>query len=211
MERFLFPGRSAVRSHRAALRRGAPAAVPALRADGGAQCAAAGRAHQRSGRDDPLHSGGLPSVLPGPILAVSHDRFFLDKLAEPIFEVAGRCGCCATRGTGRTGQAEAAAGAAATAGTEKPRPAQERPREKKLKFSFNEQREFATALTQVLAQLEAAAEGLRGSAGALRQRLCAASGAAGHSKPELEAALEEKTERWMYLTELKEKIDAQNG
>ena len=28
---------------------------------------------------------------------------------------------------------------------------------------------------------------------------------------ELEAKLEEKTERWMYLTELKEKIDAQNG
>ena len=27
---------------------------------------------------------------------------------------------------------------------------------------------------------------------------------------ELEAQLEEKTERWMYLTELKEKIDAQN-
>ena len=28
---------------------------------------------------------------------------------------------------------------------------------------------------------------------------------------ELEEKLEEKTERWMYLTELKEKIDAQNG
>ena len=28
---------------------------------------------------------------------------------------------------------------------------------------------------------------------------------------ELEAKLEEKTERWVYLTELKEKIDAQNG
>ena len=27
--------------------------------------------------------------------------------------------------------------------------------------------------------------------------------------PELETALEEKTERWMYLMELKEKIDAQ--
>ena len=27
---------------------------------------------------------------------------------------------------------------------------------------------------------------------------------------ELEAQLEEKTARWMYLTELKEKIDAQN-
>ena len=26
---------------------------------------------------------------PGPILAVSHDRFFLDKLAESIFEVRG--------------------------------------------------------------------------------------------------------------------------
>ena len=28
---------------------------------------------------------------------------------------------------------------------------------------------------------------------------------------ELEKKLEEKTERWIYLTELKEKIDAQNG
>ena len=28
---------------------------------------------------------------------------------------------------------------------------------------------------------------------------------------DLEAKLEEKTERWIYLTELKEKIDAQNG
>jgi len=28
---------------------------------------------------------------------------------------------------------------------------------------------------------------------------------------ELEAALEEKTERWVYLNELKEQIDAQNG
>ena len=28
---------------------------------------------------------------------------------------------------------------------------------------------------------------------------------------ELEAALEEKTERWGYLNELKEQIDAQNG
>ena len=28
---------------------------------------------------------------------------------------------------------------------------------------------------------------------------------------ELEAKLEEKTERWVYLNELKEKIDAQNG
>ena len=28
---------------------------------------------------------------------------------------------------------------------------------------------------------------------------------------ELEAALEEKTERWVYLNELKEQIDAQNA
>lgn len=28
---------------------------------------------------------------------------------------------------------------------------------------------------------------------------------------ELETALEEKTERWVYLNELKEQIDAQNG
>ena len=53
------PRGSPVGAHRAALRRGAAAAVSAVGADGGPQCAAAGRAHQRPGRHHPLHSGGL--------------------------------------------------------------------------------------------------------------------------------------------------------
>jgi ATP-binding cassette subfamily F protein uup len=84
---------------------------------------------------------------------------------------------------------------------------QERPREKKLKFSFKEEREFAT-IDDDIAALEAkieenqAAQGAAGSDYVKLQQLQ-------EELSELEAALEYKTERWMYLTELKEKIDAQ--
>ena len=90
---------------------------------------------------------------------------------------------------------------------EKPKAAQERPRERKLKFSFKEQREFETidedlaALEQQIRECEEA-QGACGSDYVKLQELQA-------KQAELEAALEEKTERWMYLTELKEKIDAQ--
>ena len=92
---------------------------------------------------------------------------------------------------------------------EKPRPAAERPRERKLKFSFKEQREFET-IDDELAKLEAdiaacqAEQAACGSDYVKLQELQA-------RQAELEAALEEKTERWVYLNELKEQIDAQNG
>ena len=142
---------------------------------------------------------------PGPILIVSHDRFLLDKLAEQVFEV-------------RDGQVLRYSGnwsdwkakrkeEEAPAKAEKPKAAQERPRERKLKFSFKEQREFETidedlaALEQQIRECEEA-QGACGSDYVKLQKLQA-------KQAELEAALEEKTERWMYLTELKEKIDAQ--
>ena len=143
---------------------------------------------------------------PGPILTVSHDRFLLDKLAQTIFEVKGN------------GQVEVFTGnwtdwdtkrekEEAPARAEKPKAAQERPREKKLKFSFKEEREFA-AIDQDIAALEAkieenqAAQAAAGSDYLLLQQLQS-------ELAQLEEALEAKTERWMYLTELKEKIDAQ--
>ena len=144
---------------------------------------------------------------PGPILVVSHDRFFLDKLAETIWEVKG------------DGQVERFTGnwsdwarkrktEDAPVKAEKPRQ-QERPRTRALKFSYKEQREFET-IDQDLVDLEQAiadCEQEQSACGSdyvkfeeLQQK-----------QKELEQKLDEKTERWMYLTELKEKIDAQNG
>ena len=142
---------------------------------------------------------------PGPILVVSHDRFFLDKLAESVFEV--RDGEI-LRYTGnwsdwqrKRREEEAPAKA------EKPKAAADRPRERKLKFTFKEQMEFDTidddiaALESQLAECQTA-QGQCGSDYVKLQELQA-------QQEELEARLEEKTERWVYLNELKEKIDAQ--
>ena len=143
---------------------------------------------------------------PGPILVVSHDRFLLDKLAESIFEVRdGQVLRC----TGNWSDWQAKRREeAAPARQEKPKAA-ERPRERKLKFSYKEQMEFEN-IDSELAELErqvaecADAQGRCGSDYVKLQELQ-------ERQAELEKKLEEKTERWIYLTELKEKIDAQNG
>ena len=146
---------------------------------------------------------------PGPILAVSHDRFFLDKLAESIFEVRGDGEIHRFTGNWTDWQAKRRAEEVPAPKAEKPKPAAERPRERKLKFTFKEQREFET-IDDELAQLEAdlaacqAEQAACGSDYVKLQELQA-------RQAELEAALEEKTERWVYLNELKEQIDAQNG
>ena len=144
---------------------------------------------------------------PGPILVVSHDRFLLDKLAESIFEV--RDGQV-LRYTGNWSDWQAQRREEeAPAKAEKPKAAAERPRERKLKFSYKEQLEFET-IDGELAELErqvaecVEAQGRCGSDYVKLQELQV-------KQAELEAKLEEKTERWVYLTELKEKIDAQNG
>jgi len=142
----------------------------------------------------------------GPILTVSHDRFFLDKLADTIFEVTG---------DGRVEQftgnwsdwAQKRKLEEPPAKQEKTKAAQERPREKKLKFSYKEEREFAT-IEDDIAALEAKIEenqSQQAAAGSDYVRLQELQ----DQLTELEAQLEFKEERWMYLTELKEKIDAQ--
>ena len=144
---------------------------------------------------------------PGPILTVSHDRFFLDKMADFIFEVRGDGQVISYTGNW-SDWASKRKEAEAPAKAEKPKSVQERPREKKLKFSFKEEREFST-IDQDIADLEAqieenqTAQETCGSDYVKLQELQA-------QLTELEARLEAKTERWIYLTELKEKIDAQS-
>ena len=146
-------------------------------------------------------------TFPGPIVTVSHDRFLLDKLAETIFEVKGDGSVTVYTGNwtdynGKRKEAEV------PAKTEKPKATPERQKEKKLKFSFKEEREFST-IDEDIAALEEkieenqAAQAACGSDYVKLQQLQ-------EELTELESQLEHKTERWMYLTELKEKIDAQS-
>lgn len=142
---------------------------------------------------------------PGPVLTVSHDRFFLDKLAESIWEVRGDGDVL--RYTGNWSDwAKKRKEETAPVKIEKQKPV-ERQRTQALKFSYKEQREFDT-IDQDLADLEeqiAACEA--------EQNLCCSDYVKlqelQQKQAELEKKLDEKTERWMYLTELKEKIDAQ--
>ena len=144
---------------------------------------------------------------PGPVVTVSHDRFLLDKLATSIFEVRGGQVLRYTGNWSDWQQKRQEEQAQSAPQTPRTQPAQERRRERKLKFSFKEQREYETIDTE-LARLEEAIrqceaeQALCGSDYVKLQELQ-------ERQQELEAQLEEKTERWIYLNELKEKIDAQ--
>lgn len=143
---------------------------------------------------------------PGPILTVSHDRWFLDKLAGSIFEV--RDGGTVLRYTGNWSDwAEKRTEEEAPVRDERPKTEAAKPRERKLKFSYQEQREFET-IDDDIAALEAQL--------AACEAECARSGSDYIKLQELQACqselhqqLEEKTERWIYLNERKEQIDAQ--
>lgn len=144
---------------------------------------------------------------PGPVVTVSHDRFLLDKLATSIFEVRGGQVLRYTGNWSDWQQKRQEEQAQSAPQTPRTQPAQERRRERKLKFSFKEQREYETIdaelarLEEAIRQCEAE-QALCGSDYVKLQELQ-------ERQQELEAQLEEKTERWIYLNELKEKIDAQ--
>ena len=143
---------------------------------------------------------------PGPILTVSHDRFFLDKLSQQIFEVTDAEVRRYTGNWSDWNRKKRQEEAASRPAPEKAAP-QQRPKQQKLKFSFKEQREFDTidediaALEDQIAQCKQAQDAA-GSDFEQLQELMA-------EQARLEEALEYKTERWVYLTELKEKIAAQ--
>ena len=88
--------------------------------------------------------------------------------------------------------------------TEKTKTESERPRPRKLKFSYTEQREFETIegdiaeLEQQIADCEAA-QSACGSDYVKLQELT-------ERQTALEAALEEKMDRWVYLNDLAERI-----
>jgi ATP-binding cassette subfamily F protein uup len=171
----------------------------------------------------------------GIIITVSHDRYFLDRVARRIFAFEGNgrirqyeggysdymnARPATAESGGRPGQLSSAGNAVSLSGTisnnSEMAPFSSGTKdsrstwggEKKLKFTFKEQKEFETidddiaALEEKIAVLEQQMTTFARDFGKLNRIL--------QEKEAAETALEEKMDRWMYLTELKEKIDAQN-
>lgn len=149
----------------------------------------------------------------GIVIAVSHDRYFLDRAVRRIFAFEGDGRITQYEGGYTDYQASAEAAGAPEAAKdkadkkEKKQEPQNRPHEKKLKFSYKEQKEWETIEDEIGA-LEASLEDLD------RQMEKEASNYSRlnelmEDKTAKEALLEEKMDRWMYLNELAEKIASQ--
>lgn len=148
----------------------------------------------------------------GIVITVSHDRYFLDRVVRRIF---------AFEENGRIGQYEGgysdylAAYAQRHPENEKSKPVKEKAekdwktKEKKLKFSFSEMREFETidddiaSLEDKLAQLEGKIAASASSYMQLNELM--------EEKAAVENDLEMKMERWVYLNDLAEQIEQQKS
>jgi ATP-binding cassette subfamily F protein uup len=144
----------------------------------------------------------------GIILAVSHDRYFLDKIATEIFEVSDSGEILRYTG-GYSDYLEKRTSVVQPEEPEKKEkkqpPRAEKPQ--KLRFSYQEQREFERIDDEIsdlegkIAAVETEMEGKATDYTAL-ERL-------GQEKETLEAQLDAKMERWVYLNDLAERIAAQ--
>lgn len=143
---------------------------------------------------------------PGAVVVVSHDRYFLDRVATSIFEV--RPGGEVLRYVG--GFSDYLEKRQETPEPERRAEKPAKPRSaapKKLRFSYQEQREFET-IDDEIAALEARIKACEAEEAAYSSDYIRLQALA-ETRGALEAELDKKTERWLYLTELAEKIAAQ--
>ncbi|NLC45351.1 MAG: ABC-F family ATP-binding cassette domain-containing protein [Clostridiales bacterium] len=150
---------------------------------------------------------------PGAVIAVSHDRYFLDKMASSMFEVNedGKIRCYTGNYSDYAAKREATQASEDINSEEIPKPTTSPKtdlsrRPKKLKFSFKEQQEFETIDDDIAALeekvTECANEIEQSSSDFVRlQELT-------EKMEELKLGLDYKIERWAYLNELAEKIEA---
>lgn len=162
---------------------------------------------------------------PGAVFVVSHDRYFLDRTVDKIMafegggvvavhvgdysdyeertQQAGGQTAPDLRKTGTDRSDRSDAGPQASSGSRDPG------RGEKLKFSYNEQREYETiditieAAEQRLAAISGEMESAASDAVRLQELM--------QQQQEAEAELERLMERWTYLNELAEKIEAQRN
>ena len=156
----------------------------------------------------------------GIVIAVSHDRYFLDNVADRILEFDGEGHLTQYEG-GYTDYLEAKEGRKKKAASDdvnaQKKDSGKRENAKdwkqnrpvKLKFTFREQREYETiddeimALEEKIAQLESQMLEYATNSAKLSELMA--------EKETAEEELETKMERWVYLNDLAEKIEAQKG
>ncbi len=167
----------------------------------------------------------------GIVITVSHDRYFLDNVVDRIFEFDGdghlqqyeggytdylEAKQCREKEREEAERNMAAKGGNAT-GTEQGGKTEgdgkaankdwKQNRQTKLKFSFKEQREYETidgeiaALEEKIASIEKEILANATNSGKLNELM--------EQKEKAEQELEEKMDRWVYLNDLAEKIEAQ--
>jgi ATP-binding cassette subfamily F protein uup len=143
----------------------------------------------------------------GSVITVSHDRYFLDKTCENIFFFEGNGDI--SKHTGNYSEVSAElinkADSFVHKTVDKNKPIVNKSKEKALKFSYNEQREYEQ-IDSVISDLESKIEEVQKKIdesttnySLLQQYI--------EEKEELEKALDEKMERWVYLNDMAEKIN----
>ncbi len=181
--------------------------------------------------DEPGNNLDIPTMtiledylnsFPGIVITVSHDRYFLDNIADRILELDGNGHITQYEG-GYTDYLEAKKreqagseqkavdGKNIAAGEEKKVDGkswkQQQQIQPKLKFSYKEQKEYET-IDEDIAKLEAVIEKLEAdmmanatNSGKLAEIM--------REKEKKEKELEEKMDRWVYLNDLAEQIEAE--
>lgn len=153
----------------------------------------------------------------GIVAAVSHDRYFLDNVADRIFEMDGNGGITQYEGgysdyleaKKRRGTTAPATGASGTGGAggagkrESHAGAQTR-QQRRVKFSYNEQREYETIDDDIAALEEKLSDigrqiSLNATNSVKLKELM-------DEQDRVQEALDEKMERWVYLNDLAEKM-----
>ena len=147
----------------------------------------------------------------GAVIAVSHDRYFLDKTASEIFEFKdGQC----TRFNGNYSDYAEKVSAEQTVSDSKPKKKHEQRErnstgERKARFSFREQREYDTIDSDIASLEEQIAETekeiVKNASDYVKLQELS------ELKESLESKLEEKMERWVYLNELAERIEKERA
>ena len=146
------------------------------------------------------------------MIAVSHDRYFLDKVADHIleFRTDGEIRQYLGGYTDYFEESQVEARLKKTEGAPETKEKKGKPAApKKLRFSYQEQREYQ--------QIDGVIEALENRKQELEKEIIAASSDYTklpellEQKEKLEQDLEKKTERWVYLQDLAERIEAQKG
>ena len=140
----------------------------------------------------------------GAVIAVSHDRYFLDKISNQIFELTDY-GEIKRYNGGYTDYEEKRVEIKKEAAKEARQKTQRTARADRPKFTFNEQREYdmiddeIAKLEEQISETETEMEKCITDFTKLTELT--------EKKNELESKLEEKTERWIYLNDKAEQIE----